>query len=205
MPRHGILQCVLRTVGLGLALALGAMLRYPGGTALDAATKGYSMSRNFLSDLGMTVSYSGRSNSFGASLFVASLLVLVIGLGGSLAAIIRLLLADPGSRRWGRCAATFGFLACAAFAGVAVTPENRAMAIHVSFTVWAWRLVPLVAGFMALASIQSPLLRRRVALVWSLLTVLLAGYAVLIASGPSVASPEGLLVQVIAQRPPPCF
>ena len=50
--RHGIFQRVRWAVGLGLALAVGAMLRYPGGTALDTGSQGYSMSRNFLSDLG---------------------------------------------------------------------------------------------------------------------------------------------------------
>ena len=198
--RHGIFQRVRWAVGLGLALAVGAMLRYPGGTALDTGSQGYSMSRNFLSDLGMTVAYNGLPNRLGASLFVASLLLLVIGLGSGLAALIRLLWADAASRRWARGAAAFGFFACAAFAGVAVTPENRVMAIHVSFTMWAWRLVPLVAGLMALASLQSSLFRRRVALAWSVLAALLAGYAALLAWGPSVASAGGLPIQVLAQK-----
>jgi hypothetical membrane protein len=45
------------TVTAAAAIAVGAALRYPGGTALDATTPGYSLSRNFLSDLGMTVAY----------------------------------------------------------------------------------------------------------------------------------------------------
>jgi len=60
--------------------------------------------------------------------------------------------------------------------------------------------VPFVAGLMALASLHSSSFRRRVALVWSLLAVLLTGYAILIASGPSVASVDGLRTQVIAQK-----
>lgn len=114
----------------------------------------------------MTVAYNGRPNQFGASLFVASLLLLVVGLGSGLAAIIRLLWAEPASRRWARGAAAFGVFGCAALAGVAVTPENRVMAIHVTLTVWAWRLVPLVAALMALATLQSPLFRRRMALLY---------------------------------------
>lgn len=199
MP-HGIFQRVRWTVGLALALALGAILRYPGGTTLDATSDGYSMSRNFLSDLGMTVAYNGRPNAFGASLFVASLLILIIGLGSGLAAIIRLHWADPSSRRWARGAAACGLFACAAFAGVAVTPENRVMAIHISFTVWAWRLVPLVAALMALASLQSALFRWRVSVAWSLSALLLAGYAALLAWGPSLATVDGLRTQVIAQK-----
>lgn len=197
---YGIFRRVRWTVGLALALAVGAMLRYPGGTALDATTEGYSMSRNFLSDLGMTVAYNHQPNHLGASLFVASLLLLILGLGGGLATIVSLHWADPGARRWARRAAACGLLACAAFAGVAVTPENRVMAIHVRFTMWAWRLVPLVAGLMALASLKSSLFRRRVSLVWSVLAVLLGGYAAFLAWGPNVVSVDGLRAQVIAQK-----
>jgi MFS family permease len=198
--RYTILERVRLAVGLGLVLAIGAMLRYPGGTALDTATSGYSLSRNFLSDLGMTVAYNGWPNRLGASLFVASLLLLVIGFGSGLAGIIRLLWAHSASRRWARGAAAFGLFACAAFVGVALTPENRVMATHVSFTMWAWRLVPIAAALMALASLHSPVFSQRVALAWSLLALLLAGYAALLAWGPSVASTGGLRTQVIAQK-----
>lgn len=198
--RHGIVQRLRWTIGLALALALGAMLRYPGGTPLDTTTEGYSLSRNFLSDLGMTVAYNREPNGLGASLFVASLLLLIIGLGSAVAAIIRLHWADRASRRWAQGAAACGVLAGAAFAGVAATPENRVMALHITFTLWAWRLVPVAAGLMALASLQSSLFPRRVALVWSILALLLAGYAALNAWGPSLASMEGLRAQVIAQK-----
>jgi hypothetical membrane protein len=196
----GVSQRVRWTVGVALALAAGAVLRYPGGTPLDASSQGYSIPRNFLSDLGMTVAYDGQPNKLGASLLVASLCLLVLGLGGALAAMVRLQWRDPAARRWLRGAVACGFLACTAFAGVAVTPENRVMPIHVGFTVWAWRVVPLVAACMALASVRSSLIRRRVALVWTVLALLLAGYAALLAWGPSVTSTEGLRAQVLAQK-----
>ena len=42
-------------------LAAGiAMLLYPGGTARDRDTVAYSVTRNFLRDLGMTVAWDGR-------------------------------------------------------------------------------------------------------------------------------------------------
>lgn len=200
MMAASIAQRVTWSVGLALLLTIGAMLRYPGGTPLDATSHGYVMSRNFLSDLGMTVAYNGQPNRVGASFFVASLLLLILGLGGGLAAIVHLLWTAPDSRRWARAAAGCGLLACAAFAGVAVTPENRVMGLHVGFTVWAWRLLPMVAGLMAAASLQNSLFRRRVVLAWSLVAMLLSGYAALMAWGPSLASADGLRVQVIAQK-----
>ena len=53
---------------VALILGAGAMARYPGGTPLDHTTERYSFSRNFLSDLGMTVAYDGRANLLGAAL-----------------------------------------------------------------------------------------------------------------------------------------
>jgi|SRR5262245_7137241 len=198
--RHDISQRVRWTVGLALALGAGAMLRYPGGTTLDATTQGYSMSGNFLSDLGMTVAYNGQANLLGASLFVVSLLLLILGLGSGLIAIIRLHWNDRASRPWARAAAACGFLACAAFSGVAATPENRVMAIHISFTLWGWRLVPLVAGLMALAALQSSLFPRRIALGWSFSALLLGGYAAFLEWGPRVTSVDGLHAHVIVQK-----
>ena len=187
-------------VTAGAAIAVGAALRYPGGTALDTSTSGYSLSRNFLSDLGMTVAYNHAPNRLGAALFVISLLLLVVGLGSIAGVIARFLAVEAESRRWARLAAVPLFAACVAFAGVAVTPENRLMALHVSFTQWAWRIVPAAALFLGLASRHNARLRRRAALVWFGVALLLGAYATLLSWGPSVAQPNGLLVQVIAQK-----
>ena len=89
-------------VAIAIVLAIGAAARYPGGTTLDASSKGYSISHNFLSDLGMTVAYDGHPNRLGAFLFVASLNILVVGLGGCLVGVVRLYSRSPGARRLAR-------------------------------------------------------------------------------------------------------
>jgi hypothetical membrane protein len=198
--RSTVFERAWRTACVALVLAIGAGLRYPGGTPLDPASVGYSMSHNFLSDLGMTVAYNGQPNGLGAALFVGSLLVLIGGLGSCLFAITRLQSSDAPSRGWARAAAACALLACAGFIGVAATPENRAMTLHVSFTVWAWRFVPVAAGLMALAAFHSPVVPRRVALIWMLVAILLASYVWLMTWGPRVATPNGLLIQVLAQK-----
>jgi hypothetical membrane protein len=188
------------TIGLAVALSIGAIVRYPGGTVLDPTTSGYSLSENFLSDLGMTVAYDHRPNRLGAGLFVLSLLLLVVGLGSTVARIARRLAEHPAARGWTGAAVSCGLLACVAFAGVAVTPENRVMAVHMAFTQWAWRIMPGVAGFLAVASFRSRGLRRRVGWAWLILALLLASYAAFLAWGPSVTAPDGLAAQVIAQK-----
>jgi hypothetical membrane protein len=176
------------------------MARYPGGTPLDPTSRGYSLAHNFLSDLGMTVAYNHEPNRLGASLFVSSLLLLVIGMGHVVIVIARSLAVDPASRWWARAAGVFGLLACMAFAGVAVTPENHVMAIHVAFTQWAWRFTPVIAAFLGVASLYAPRVGRRVTFAWFAAAVLLAGYVMFGTWGPQVAMPRGLASQVIAQK-----
>lgn len=185
-------------IGVAGGLGLAAMDRYPGGTPLDATSTRYSVSQNFLSDLGMTAAYNGQPNRIGASLFVVSLLLLVIGMGGQLASITRELSHNPRSRRWARAAALCGVLACIAFTGVAFTPENRLMGLHLSFTVWGWRIVPLIAALLGVASWHTG--ARRAAATWFVASALLGAYAALGTWGPSPIEPHGLVVQVIAQK-----
>src|SRR4051794_35087896 len=108
------------------ALMLGAasMLLYPGGTVRDDATRGYSFTHNFLSDLGSTVAFNGQRNVVGAVLFGVSVLIMVLVLAGSVVAAIRFLSAAPGARLFARLAAVAGVLVCAGFLGVALTPAD---------------------------------------------------------------------------------
>jgi hypothetical membrane protein len=187
-------------VAVATAFAVAAMLRYPGGTALDRTTRGYSLSRNFLSDLGMTVAYNHEPNHFGAVLFAGSLLLLVVGLGAVVGIVARFLAVDPKSRRWSRVAAVALLAACGSFVGVALTPENRLMHLHVGFTMWAWRILPVAALCLGLASRHNARLRQRAALAWFGAALLLGLYAALLSWGPSVSHADGLVIQVIAQK-----
>jgi hypothetical membrane protein len=188
-------------VGVAIALAIGAGTRYPGGTPLDPSSKGYSISHNFLSDLGMTVAYNDQANRLGAFLFVASLGILVVGLGGCLVGVVKLYSRSPGPRRLARAAGVVGLLVCAAFVGVAATPENRVMALHVSLTLLGWRTLPVVSLLLFLASLSAPTFPRRVAVTWAALTVVLVGYVIVLGWGPPASvSAEWLVIQVAAQK-----
>jgi hypothetical membrane protein len=169
------------------------MLRYPGGTLLDHSTRGYSLTHNFLSDLGMTVAWGGEANRLGAFLFVA-------GLGGRLPAFIRLYSRSPVSRRLARAAGVTGLLVCAAFIGVAVTPENRVMPLHVRFTLLAFRIFPAVPLFLTVASLHQDTIRKRVAALWALLTAVLIAYVAVLGWGPALDTSQGVVIQVIAQK-----
>ena len=63
--------------------------------------------------------------------------------------------------RFAYAAAIAGALDCACFVGVALTPENRAMPLHVAFTLAAFRILPVVALLVALAAWATPAMPQR--------------------------------------------
>ena len=185
---------------IAAALAILSMAQYPGGTPLDARTVGYAPAQNFLSDLGMTVAYNGQANALGAALFVASMLVMVVGCSAVLGQWVRLYAEMPESRGLARAAFATTVLAAAAFVGVAVTPENRAMPLHEAFTLLAFRAAPVAVALLAAASLRARCLPRAASNAWIALTIVLAGYLVLLAVGPSTDTGAGLRVMVLAQK-----
>lgn len=188
-----------RAIVVPIALGGAAMLLYPGGTALDRSTRGYSLAQNFLSDLGMTVGYDGRSNVAGALCFAAALGVLVLGLGGALVGFVRGYAAVPRARPLAYASAGVGLLVCLAFVGVALTPEDRAMTLHVGATRLAFWLFPVATLLLTLAAHASGAARRAVAM-WGALSVVLTAYAGLLAWGPALGTPAGLRTYVVAQK-----
>jgi hypothetical protein len=133
-------------------------------------------------------------------LFIASLAILVFGLGGCLIGLIRLYSQMPASRPWALAAGAVALVVCTSFIGVAVTPENRVLSLHILFTKLAFRAFPLATLFMALASRADPSTPKRVTAVWIGLTAILAAYVWILDWGPSTRTPTGLVVQVVAQK-----
>lgn len=188
-----------QATAVAVALALLAMLQYPGGTPLDPSTSRYQLFQNFLSDLGMTVSYSGQRNGLGASLFIASLTLLVFGLGGCLVGFVRLY-RSPRGRLFARAALFAGVVVSISFLGVAFTPENRLFGLHVWFTFFAFRVFPVVPLLFLLATLFEEQRTPRFARGWVALTLGLIAYAIVMNWGPPVGTPGGLTTQVVAQK-----
>ena len=103
-----IMLAARRGIVLAAVLGFGSLVRYPGGDALDSSAMRYSLTRNFLSDLGMTVAYNGQSNRVGAVLFATSLLVLVASILIVLADLVGRLATTALARRYARAAGVVG-------------------------------------------------------------------------------------------------
>ena len=189
-----------QAVRIATGATIASVLLYPGGTFQDRHTDGYRFASNFLSDLGMTVAHGGQPNALGALLFVLALCTVVAGLAGALGGFVRLYADRPASRLAARLAAGAGTVAGTAFVGVALTPGNEMLSLHVAFTMLGFHVLPLVVLLLALASFHSEALPQRVTLAWFGLAVLLVLYLLLLRRGPSLHTPRGLVVHVLAQK-----
>src|SRR5262245_16726952 len=186
LVRQSRLQWSRRAFAAAAVLTLVSMFLYPGGTVLVPSTARYSITHNFFSDLGMTVSYSRGPNLLGALLFVAALLTLLAGVFLQLLEIMRLCSGSGRARSFARAASIVVLASCLLFVGVAFTPENRLMALHVDFTRFAFRVAPLATLLLTIAVAALPDRPGRILTVLALLTVGLAAYVGVLDWGPDV-------------------
>jgi hypothetical protein len=74
------------------------------------------------------------------------------------------------------------------------------LGLHVKFTLFAFRMFPIVTLLLVLATLASDQFPQRVVIAWGLLTAALAAYVVVLTWGPGLTTPEGLVTQVTAQK-----
>ncbi len=183
-----------------MVLTLLAMLFYPGGTLYDASTAGYSFFGNFFSELGLTVTYYGKSNAVSAVIFTFSLTVLGIGIAAFFAVTQYIVGAARSGRATARAGAVFGIAAGLAFIGVAATPANRLLGMHVAFLCIAFPAVMIAAALHSAALFLAGPHLRRFAETHVAAAVLMAGYLMLAAFGPGLKTAYGVRFQAAAQK-----
>ncbi len=181
-------------------LTLIAMLTYAGGSVDNHAARGYSFTHSFLSNLGMLTALSGETNWVSAILFFISLaaagacLVIFFILFPRFFQVTRLqqVLSLIGS--------VLGVLAGISFIGIAFAPADIARPAHVQFVMWAFRLFPLAVLCYVPVMFLDKRYPKIYAWVFAVFCLMLIGYYLLMTNGPSFASPEGLVIQVVGQK-----
>ena len=159
------------------------MYLYPGGTIHNPDSANYQLAHNFFSDLGRAVAHNGLQN-FHAS-FIFNLTLLLIGTTFCIFYFamsslfkdtkLNLILSNLG--------AIFGLLAGLSFIGVALTPSDLNLGLHVFFANSIFR--------MALAT----------SLCYFLFSVALIIYIGVGEYGPSARESEiAMVFQVVAQK-----
>jgi hypothetical protein len=191
-----VIACCVQFV----VLTLVAMLLYPGGTLYDASTTGYSFFGNFFSELGMTVTHYGKSNAVSAVIFTFSLTVFGIGIAAFFAATQYIVGAARSGRAAARAGAVFGIAAGLAFIGVAATPANRLLGMHMAFLCIAFPAVMVAVALHSAALFLAGPHLRKFGETHVAAGVLVAGYLALAAFGPGIKTAYGVRFQATAQK-----
>ena len=138
---------LLRFVALFFVFAVTiAIYCYPGGNIHNPAQPGYSLTHNFLSDLGGYHSHSGVVNFYSAFFFNQAMFMF-IGVGIGFTFVPRLFKADPLNYGLSIVGSIFFLIGTICFAGVGLTPHDLYRPIHVFLAVNAFRF--LVPGALA--------------------------------------------------------
>jgi len=185
---------------LFVVLSVVAMLTYAGGWMDNHAAPGYSFTQNFLSNLGMLTALSGKANWVSAALFFAAL----AGAGACLVIFFiifrRFFQHNRLQKLLSLLGSIVGVLAGVSFMGIAFAPADIAQAAHIQFVLWAFRLFPLAVLLYLPVMFTDRRYPKFYAWVLAVFCLLLIGYFVLLTIGPSLSSPQGLVIQVVGQK-----
>ena len=191
---------VLRFVTIFFTISVFvSMFFYPGGNIHDPSQLGYSISHNFLSDLGGYKSHSGLPNLISFLIFNFSMTLFTL-IGISFLFIPKLFKEDIISFIISIIGSAFLFFGTLFFAGVGLTPYDLYLDEHIFFAINAFRLlVPgLVLYFFVL--IRSSVSKKYSVMIFCLLffTFLYVVYQIL--SDSPLTSIEQMVEQAIIQK-----
>lgn len=176
-----------------------AMFTYPGGTKIDRVSIEYNFFQNFFSDLGSTVTYSGKSNALSNILFITAL----SGLGISLIYFSRIWRAIDTDvhkfRSMGYLSKMFLIFSGIGFMGIAITPWNKFLEYHLSFVKFTFVSLLVWTFLIIILQLRNHRMRELV-LTNIVYFIVLLYYVTLLYKGPKIDALDGLQYQAIAQK-----
>src|SRR5882672_8541419 len=176
-----------------------AMLVFPGGATYEPDARRYLFLQNFFSDLGATQTQRGQSNLFSMILFIVALLSVGASLIVAAPVWKRVIASRDKKGYFGDTAQLFAVLSGICYSGIAVTPWNLMLDIHMLFVQGAFTL--LLAFVICLTAMQ---LRNTWPVRYIVSNVvyiaILTGYVFVLFHGPNLLTLHGLMFQVIAQK-----
>ena len=199
VQRKLLILCLIGFAMYGI-LNLLAMVFYPGGTSSDAARRGYSFLDNFFSDLGMVRTYSGAPNTLSSAMF-ASALVLV----GLVLTLFFLLLftcfPEPSQGKGlSRAGAVAGVVSGISCIGIALTPWDRFLQLHMGFAFGLSLSFLAVAVLYSAAIFRNPAYPNTYAIVFIAYFAILLVFVGLMVLGPDIESAAGARVLATGQK-----
>jgi len=187
-------------LGLFIICNIIAMLSYTGGTYLDSFNPGYSFSRNFLSDLGRTVSFSGEINFVSAQLFNMSL-ILAGGVFILFYFHVWKVFSAYNQKMLCLIGSIFGVLGGLSFVGVGLTPADLYLDFHIIFSTWLFRFFFVTSLCYSWVIFRHSKFETKYALGYIVFTFSILLYILISELGPDPKFGQfSLTMQVVSQK-----
>ena len=185
-------------LGIFVVLNIIAMLSYPGGTYLDDATVSYSFTRNFLSDLGRTLSYPGEVNFLSAQLFNMTLILAGVVFANFYLHVRKIFTAQ---RTLALIGSFFGVLGGLSLAGVGLTPADLYLDLHIICANWLFRFFFVASLCYSLVIFRHPQFENKFAMGYLVFTFSILIYILISELGPDPKVNQfALTLQVVSQK-----
>ena len=187
-------------LGIFVVLNIIAMLSYPGGTYLDNTTVGYSFTRNFLSDLGRTLSYPGEVNFLSAQLFNMALILAGV-VFANFYLHVRTVFSAKNQRTLAFIGSFFGVLGGFSLAGVGLTPADLYLDLHIICANWLFRFFFVASLFYSIVIFRDDQYENKFASGYLIFTFSILLYIMVSELGPDPKiSLFALTFQVVSQK-----
>jgi len=187
-------------LGIFVVLNIIAMLSYPGGTFLDDTTVGYSFTRNFLSDLGRTLSYPGEVNFISSQLFNMALILSGVVFANFYLHVRKIFTAD-NQQTLALMGSFFGVLGGLSLAGVGLSPADLYLDLHMICATWLFRFFFVASLCYSMVIFRHSQFENKYAMGYLVFTFSILLYIIISELGPSPKEvPWALTLQVVSQK-----
>jgi len=187
-------------LGVFIVLNIITILSYPGGTYIDHTTVGYSFTRNFLSDLGRTFSFSEEINFLSSQLFNMSL-ILAGMIFVSFYIYVRKVFSTDNLRTLAFIGSFFGVLGGFSLAGVGLTPANLYLDLHIICATWLFRFFFIASLCYSIVIFRHYKFENKYAIGYLLFALSILIYIIISELGPDPKVDQfALTVQVVSQK-----
>jgi len=185
-------------LGIFVILNIIAMLSYPGGTFLNDATVGYSFTRNFLSDLGRTLSYPGEVNFISSQLFNMAVILSGVVFANFYLHVRKIFTAQKTLALIG---SFFGVLGGLSLAGVGLTPADLYLDLHMICATWLFRFFFVASLCYSMVIFSHSKFENKYAMGYLVFTFSILLYIIISELGPDPKINHfALTVQVVSQK-----
>ena len=176
------------------------IIKYPGSTYLDNSTIGYDFFKNYLSDLGRTLTFNGNTNFYSSFFFNNALCI-----AGLLFSVFYYFLPkffqQENFFKISIIGSTFGILSCLCFIGTGLTPADLHLDAHIFFSNYLFYLSFPATLIYSYVIIRSRELNTLYGIGYFAFAISLVSYIFILEFGPHPSESDfSLIFQATSQK-----